>query len=145
MTWRVLVSAPYMLPVLDDFRSILAEHDIVPVVAQVNEPAPHPATLKDGIHPDPPLPPLSVKKRGKSVPPFFVLFPICFRIDFWTHFGRFWVHFGVHFSSIVHPFCIPFSDLFFAELLIELFSKACKFSEPWIFKNLCFSQMGTRF
>ena len=22
-----------------------------------------------------------------SVPPFFVIFPICFRIDFWTHFG----------------------------------------------------------
>ena len=37
MAWRVLVSAPYMLPVLDDFRSILEEHDIEPVVAPVIE------------------------------------------------------------------------------------------------------------
>jgi len=37
MTWRVLVSAPYMLPVLDEFMDVLKEHDIEVIRADVNE------------------------------------------------------------------------------------------------------------
>ena len=37
MTWNVLVSAPYMLPVLDEYREILKEHGIEVAVSPVNE------------------------------------------------------------------------------------------------------------
>ena len=37
MTWRVLVSAPYMLPVLDEFMDVLKKHDIEAIRADVNE------------------------------------------------------------------------------------------------------------
>ena len=37
MSWRVLVSAPYMLPVLDEFMDVLKEHDIEVIRADVNE------------------------------------------------------------------------------------------------------------
>lgn len=37
MRWRILVSAPYMLPVLDDFRATLGQHDIEVVSVPVNE------------------------------------------------------------------------------------------------------------
>lgn len=37
MTWNVLISAPYMIPVVDRFRPWFAEHDIAITVAEVNE------------------------------------------------------------------------------------------------------------
>jgi len=37
MTWRVLVSAPYMVPVIERFRPVFEAHDIEPLVAQVEE------------------------------------------------------------------------------------------------------------
>lgn len=37
MTWRVLVSAPYLLPVLHEYRSIFEENDIEVVVGAVRE------------------------------------------------------------------------------------------------------------
>ncbi len=37
MRWRVLISAPYMLPVLDEYRAIFAENDIEMIVASVRE------------------------------------------------------------------------------------------------------------
>ncbi len=37
MKWRVLVSAPYMLPVLDEYRPLLAQYDVEVVVARVRE------------------------------------------------------------------------------------------------------------
>jgi D-3-phosphoglycerate dehydrogenase / 2-oxoglutarate reductase len=37
MSWRVLVSAPYMIPVLDEFLPWFREHDIEPVVPPVEE------------------------------------------------------------------------------------------------------------
>ena len=37
MTWNVLISAPYMIPVIDRFRPWFAEHDIAITVAEVNE------------------------------------------------------------------------------------------------------------
>ena len=37
MTWNVLVSAPYMLPVLDEYRGTLKEHGIEVVAAPVRE------------------------------------------------------------------------------------------------------------
>lgn len=37
MTWRVLVSAPYMQPELNRFRSVFAEHDIEVIVPSVQE------------------------------------------------------------------------------------------------------------
>lgn len=37
MTWKVLVSAPYMLPVIDRFRPWFAEHDIAITIADVRE------------------------------------------------------------------------------------------------------------
>lgn len=37
MTWRVLVSAPYMMPVLEEYRPILARHGVEIVVAPVRE------------------------------------------------------------------------------------------------------------
>ena len=37
MAWRVLVSAPYMLPVLDEYRGVLAEHGIEAITAPVRE------------------------------------------------------------------------------------------------------------
>ena len=35
--WRVLISAPYILPVLDEYRPIFAEHDVEVKVAPVRE------------------------------------------------------------------------------------------------------------
>jgi len=37
MSWRVLVSAPYILPVLEEYQSVLAKHDIEAVIAPVQE------------------------------------------------------------------------------------------------------------
>ena len=37
MKWKVLVSAPYMLPVLDEYREVLEENGASLVVAEVNE------------------------------------------------------------------------------------------------------------
>ncbi|OAN49291.1 hypothetical protein A6A04_04025 [Paramagnetospirillum marisnigri] len=37
MTWNVLISAPYMIPVIDRFRPWFAEHDIEITVADVQE------------------------------------------------------------------------------------------------------------
>lgn len=37
MKWRVLISAPYILPVLDEYRSVLEENGIEVVVAPVEE------------------------------------------------------------------------------------------------------------
>lgn len=37
MKWRVLISAPYMLPVLDEYRPIFAENDVEVIVAPVRE------------------------------------------------------------------------------------------------------------
>ncbi|MBI2953564.1 MAG: phosphoglycerate dehydrogenase [Chloroflexi bacterium] len=37
MTWRVLISAPYMQPVVDRFANVFAEHDIEAVVPPVKE------------------------------------------------------------------------------------------------------------
>ena len=37
MTWNVLISAPYMIPVVDRFRPWFAEHDMAITVAEVNE------------------------------------------------------------------------------------------------------------
>ncbi len=37
MTWHVLISAPYMIPVIDRFRPWFAEHDIEITVADVQE------------------------------------------------------------------------------------------------------------
>jgi D-3-phosphoglycerate dehydrogenase len=37
MAWRVLISAPYILPVVDRFRPFFDAHDIEPVIAEVNE------------------------------------------------------------------------------------------------------------
>lgn len=37
MTWRVLVSAPYMQPVLDQYRPVFAENDIEIIVPPVHE------------------------------------------------------------------------------------------------------------
>ncbi len=37
MTWRVLISAPYMLPVLDRFGDLFRQHDIALVIAPVVE------------------------------------------------------------------------------------------------------------
>ncbi len=37
MAWRVLVSAPYMQPVVDQFRPIFEEHDVELVIPEVNE------------------------------------------------------------------------------------------------------------
>lgn len=37
MTWRVLVSAPYMQPALDDYRHVFAENDIELIVPPVRE------------------------------------------------------------------------------------------------------------
>ncbi|KIL97792.1 D-3-phosphoglycerate dehydrogenase [Paramagnetospirillum magnetotacticum MS-1] len=37
MTWQVLISAPYMIPVIDRFRPWFAEHDIEITVADVQE------------------------------------------------------------------------------------------------------------
>lgn len=35
--WKVLVSAPYMLPVVDEFRSTFAEHDVEVILLPVDE------------------------------------------------------------------------------------------------------------
>ena len=37
MTWKVLVTAPYMLPVLDDFADFFKDNDIEAIPADVNE------------------------------------------------------------------------------------------------------------
>lgn len=37
MKWRVLVSAPYMLPVLDEYRPFFAENDVEVIAASVRE------------------------------------------------------------------------------------------------------------
>ena len=37
MTWKVLVTAPYILPVLDNFSDFFAENDIEAIVANVDE------------------------------------------------------------------------------------------------------------
>lgn len=37
MTWKVLVTAPYMLPVLDDFAEFFAENGIEAIAAEVDE------------------------------------------------------------------------------------------------------------
>ena len=37
MRWKVLVSAPYMLPVLDEYRGVLTEHGIEVIAAPVGE------------------------------------------------------------------------------------------------------------
>jgi len=37
MTWKVLISAPYMQPVIDRFQEVFAEHDIELLVPSVNE------------------------------------------------------------------------------------------------------------
>lgn len=37
MKWRVLISTPYMLPVLDEYRPIFAENDVEVIVAPVRE------------------------------------------------------------------------------------------------------------
>ena len=37
MTWRVLVTAPYMLPILDQFENFFREHDIEVIAANVVE------------------------------------------------------------------------------------------------------------
>ena len=37
MKYRVLVSAPYFLPVVDEYRKYFADHDIEPIIADVEE------------------------------------------------------------------------------------------------------------
>ena len=37
MTWKVLISAPYMQPVIDRFKKVFAEHDIELLIPPVNE------------------------------------------------------------------------------------------------------------
>jgi D-3-phosphoglycerate dehydrogenase len=46
MTWRVLISAPYILPVIDRFRPFFDAHDIDPVIAEVNERLDEPDLLR---------------------------------------------------------------------------------------------------
>ena len=37
MKYRVLISAPYFLPVVEEYRKIFADHDIEPIIADVEE------------------------------------------------------------------------------------------------------------
>jgi len=37
MKYRVLISAPYFLPVVDEYRKYFVDHDIEPIIADVEE------------------------------------------------------------------------------------------------------------